>query len=122
MIKEPSRHWWTDAIFYQVYLRSFADSDGDGMGDLPGLLQRLDHLRDNVGSLGVDAIWLSPFFPSGGRDGGYDVTNHTDVDPVFGKLTDIDRLIDACHQRGLRVVIDWVANHTSSEHPWFKEF
>lgn len=107
--------WWRGAVIYQIYPRSFADSDGDGIGDLPGIIARLDH----VARLGVDAIWLSPFFPSPMRDFGYDVADHTGVDPVFGTLADFDRLLDAAHARGLRVLIDQVWSHSSDRHPWF---
>ena len=109
--------WWRTAVVYHVYVRSFQDTDGDGVGDLPGVLQRLDHLSD----LGVEAVWLSPFYPSPQRDFGYDVAEYRDVDPVFGTLADFDRLILQAHARGLRVILDLVANHTSSDHPWFVE-
>ncbi|MCB0977193.1 MAG: DUF3459 domain-containing protein [Acidimicrobiales bacterium] len=108
--------WWKTAVVYQIYPRSFADSNGDGIGDLRGIIDRLDHLQ----WLGVDAIWLSPFYPSPMADFGYDVSDYCDVDPVFGNLDDFDALVDACHTRGLRVVIDWVPNHTSDQHPWFQ--
>lgn len=107
--------WWRDAVVYQVYLRSFADSDGDGVGDLRGVIDRLDHLA----GLGVDALWLNPFYPSGGADGGYDITDHRAVDPVLGTLDDVDVLVTKAHRLGLRVVGDIVANHTSIRHPWF---
>ncbi len=109
--------WWRDAVVYQVYPRSFADADGDGVGDLPGLRARLAYLDE----LGVDAIWLSPIYPSPMRDFGYDVTDHCAVDPVFGTLEDVDRLLGEAHARGLRVLLDWVPNHTSDLHPWFLE-
>ncbi len=109
--------WWKGATVYQVYLRSFQDSDGDGVGDLPGIVQRLPH----IASLGVDAIWLSPFFRSPMADFGYDVADHCDVDPVFGTLADFDRLLDRAHALGLRVIIDQVYCHTSDQHPWFRE-
>jgi alpha-glucosidase len=102
-------------VVYQVYPRSFADSNGDGVGDLPGIESRLDHLA----TLGVDAVWLSPVFRSPMRDFGYDVSDYRDIDPVFGSLADADRLIAAAHARGIRVVLDFVPNHTSSDHPWF---
>lgn len=107
--------WWTGAVGYEVYLRSFADSDGDGVGDLPGLRSRLDYLAD----LGVDVVWITPFYPSPQADHGYDVADYLAVDPQFGTLADLTGLADDAHQRGMRVVIDLVANHTSSRHPWF---
>jgi alpha-glucosidase len=109
--------WWEDAVVYQIYPRSFQDSDGDGVGDLPGIQQRLDHLS----YLGVDAFWLSPIYPSPLADFGYDVSDYTAVDPVFGTLDDFDSLIAAAHERGLHVLLDLVASHTSIEHPWFRE-
>ncbi len=109
--------WWRDGIIYQVYVRSFADGNGDGLGDLAGLLSRLDYLRD----LGVDALWLSPIYPSPDVDFGYDVADHAAVDPRFGTLADFDRLVAECHRRGLRVVLDMVMNHTSDQHAWFRE-
>jgi alpha-glucosidase len=111
------RPWWQDAVVYQVYPRSFADANGDGIGDLPGLRSRLDHLK----WLGVDALWLSPFYPSPMADFGYDVSDYRDVDPVFGTLQEFDALVRDAHARGIRVLVDWVPNHTSSEHPWFRE-
>ncbi len=109
--------WWRTAVVYQVWPRSFQDSHGDGVGDLPGVLQRLDHLSD----LGVDVVWLSPVFPSPQVDNGYDVSNYQDVDPLFGSLADLDALIQALHARGMRLVLDVVLNHTSDQHPWFIE-
>src|SRR5690242_15266479 len=108
--------WWRHAVIYQVYVRSFADSDGDGIGDLPGVRSRLPYLRD----LGVDAIWLNPFYPSPQADAGYDVADYRDVDPRFGSLADFDQLLAAAHQLELRVIIDLVPNHTSSQHAWFR--
>ena len=109
--------WWHGAVFYQIYPRSFADASGDGVGDLAGIRERLDHLV----WLGVDALWLSPFFVSPMRDFGYDVADYCDVDPVFGTLEDFDALLADAHARGIRVMIDWVPAHTSSDHPWFLE-
>jgi oligo-1,6-glucosidase len=109
--------WWTRAVVYQVYPRSFQDSDGDGIGDLGGVLQRLDHLAD----LGVDVLWLSPVYPSPQADNGYDISDYQAIDPLFGTLEQLDELIGALHQRGMRLVMDLVVNHTSDEHPWFVE-
>ena len=109
--------WWRDAVFYEVYVRSFADSDSDGLGDLGGIRSRLRYLRD----LGVDAVWVTPFYPSPMHDHGYDVADYCDVDPRFGTLDDVDRLIGEAHDLGLRLVIDVVPNHTSVDHPWFRE-
>ena len=107
--------WWQRGVIYQIYPRSWQDSDGDGVGDLPGIVGRLDHL----GWLGVDAIWLSPVYPSPMADFGYDVADYCDIDPLFGTLADFDRLVAEAHARGLRVLLDWVPNHTSDQHPWF---
>jgi alpha-glucosidase len=111
--------WWEGAVIYQVYARSFADADGDGIGDLAGILDHLDHLRGTDASLGVDAVWLSPIFPSPLADFGYDISDYTDVAPEFGTLDDLVALIGACHDRGLRILLDLVPCHTSIEHPWF---
>jgi alpha-glucosidase len=109
--------WWRDAVVYEVYARSWADSDGDGVGDLPGITARLPYLAD----LGVDALWITPFYRSPMADHGYDVADQCDVDPLFGTLTDADRLVERAHELGLRVVVDLVPNHTSSAHPWFQQ-
>src|SRR3982750_825099 len=109
--------WWTSAVVYQVYPRSFQDSNGDGIGDLGGVLQRLDALAD----LGVDVVWLSPVYPSPQADNGYDISDYQDVDPLFGSLAQLDELISALHARGMKLVMDLVVNHTSDEHPWFVE-
>ncbi len=108
--------WWRTAVTYQIYPRSWADSDGDGLGDLPGITSHLDYLR----ALGVDAIWLSPFYTSAQRDGGYDVADYRNVDPIFGTLADFDAMAEKAHGLGLRVVIDVVPNHTSNLHAWFR--
>lgn len=113
----PGDEWWRSAVIYQIYPRSFADATGDGIGDLAGITERLPALRD----LGVDAVWLSPFFRSPQRDAGYDVSDYCDVDPIFGSLTDFDALRDRAHALGLRVIVDLVPNHCSSDHPWFQE-
>jgi alpha-glucosidase len=114
--------WWKHGVVYQIYPRSFADSDGDGVGDLAGITTRLDYLNDGTpASLGVDAIWLSPFYPSPMADFGYDVADFCDVHPDFGTMADFDRLVAEAHARGIRVIVDLVPNHTSDEHPWFEE-
>jgi alpha-glucosidase len=109
--------WWRDAVVYQIYPRSFQDSDGDGVGDLRGIIQRLDE----VSALGVDAVWLSPMYPSPFADGGYDIADHTGVDPRLGTVADVVALAAAAHERGMRLLLDLVPNHTSIEHPWFRE-
>ncbi|MEV7415815.1 glycoside hydrolase family 13 protein [Streptomyces sp. NPDC089919] len=112
-----ARGWWHDAVVYQVYVRSFADSDGDGIGDLRGVRSRLPHLA----RLGVDALWLTPFYLSPGADGGYDVADYRTVDPLFGDLADVEELVRAAHELGLRVIVDVVPHHTSDRHRWFRE-
>ena len=114
---EAGAPWWKGATIYQVYPRSFRDSDGDGIGDLPGIIEGLDH----IASLGVDAVWLSPFFTSPMKDYGYDVADYCGVDPMFGTMADFERLIEKAHALGLRIIIDQVYSHTSDQHPWFAE-
>ena len=109
--------WWRQAVVYQIYPRSFADADGDGLGDIRGVTSRADYLAD----LGVDAVWLSPFYPSALADGGYDVADYRDVDPRLGSLDDFDAMVEALHDRGIKVVVDIVPNHTSDQHVWFQE-
>ncbi|WP_030994155.1 alpha-amylase family glycosyl hydrolase, partial [Streptomyces sp. NRRL F-6677] len=109
--------WFKRAVFYEVLVRSFQDSNGDGIGDLKGITAKLDYLQ----WLGIDCLWLPPFFKSPLRDGGYDVSDYTAVLPEFGDLADFVEFVDAAHQRGMRVIIDFVMNHTSDQHPWFQE-
>src|SRR5574337_1924081 len=109
--------WWRGAVTYQIYPRSFLDTDGDGVGDLPGIIERLDY----VAGLGVDAIWIAPFFKSPMADFGYDIADPCDVDPLFGTLADFERLLDKAHRLGVKVMIDQVLSHTSAEHAWFRE-
>ena len=113
----PQRTWWQDGVIYQVYPRSFQDTTSDGVGDLPGITQRLPHLI----SLGVDALWVSPFYPSPMADFGYDVANYTGVDPLFGTMADFDGLLKRAHELGLKLIVDFVPNHSSDQHPWFLE-
>ncbi|SDR60368.1 alpha-glucosidase [Rhizobiales bacterium GAS113] len=109
--------WWQDSVIYQVYPRSFQDHNGDGIGDLSGIIERADHFS----WLGVDAVWFSPFFTSPMADFGYDISNYTDIDPSYGNLADFDELVGALHARGIRIILDFVPNHTSDQHPWFRE-
>jgi alpha-glucosidase len=113
----PTVAWWQRGVIYQIYPRSFQDSNGDGIGDLKGIRQRLDHLA----WLGVDAIWLSPIFPSPMKDFGYDIADFVDIDSIFGALADFDALLDDVHRHGLKLILDFVPNHTSDLHPWFQE-
>ena len=114
---ERAEGWWRNAVVYQIYPRSFADSNGDGTGDIPGIIAHLDHLVE----LGVDVIWLSPVYTSPMDDNGYDIANYQDIDPLFGTLEDMDELLAQAHRRGIKILMDLVVNHTSDEHPWFVE-
>jgi alpha-glucosidase len=114
-ISTPDKDWWRGAVIYQIYPRSYQDSNGDGIGDLKGITARLPH----VASLGVDAIWISPFFTSPMRDFGYDVSDYENVDSIFGTLVDFDTMIAEAHRLGIRVMIDLVISHSSDQHPWF---
>ena len=113
--------WWEGAVLYEIYVRSFQDASGDGVGDIAGTISRLDYLKGRPDSLGIDAIWLTPFYPSPMADFGYDVADYQDVDPLFGSIADVERLIAEAHARDIRVVIDFVPNHVSKEHAWFRE-
>jgi alpha-glucosidase len=115
-VDQSTAEWWRDAVVYQIYIRSFADGDGDGMGDIAGIRSRLGYLSD----LGVDAIWITPWYPSPFADGGYDVADYCDVAPVFGHLDQAKALIADVHRHGMRIILDLVPNHTSAEHPWFQ--
>src|SRR4051794_17474500 len=114
---ENKSHWWQKGVIYQIYPRSFMDSNGDGVGDLPGIVARLDYLE----WLGVDAVWLSPIYPSPMADFGYDVADYTGIEPLFGTMDDFDRLLADIHRRGMKLILDLVPNHTSDRHPWFLE-
>jgi alpha-glucosidase len=116
-LAKPGSQWWRSGVIYQIYPRSFADSNGDGLGDLKGITSRLDSLA----ALGIDAVWLSPFYSSPQKDAGYDVANYVDVDPIFGTLADFDKLLEKAHSLGLRVMIDLVPNHSSDQHQWFQK-
>ena len=114
---EKADPWWKHAVIYEIYPRSFQDSDGDGIGDINGITSRLDYLKD----LGIQAIWITPMYPSPGVDYGYDISNYTAIDPEYGTIADFDHMVAAAKQRGIRVLMDYVANHTSDQHDWFKE-
>ena len=114
---QSDKDWWRYGIFYQVYPRSFQDTDGDGVGDIRGIIERLPYLK----SLGIDAVWLSPIFPSPMADFGYDISDYTGIDPLFGTMDDFDALVSAAHGSDLKIILDLVPNHTSDQHPWFIE-
>lgn len=111
----PRLSWWQTTIIYEIYVRSFFDSNGDGVGDLQGIIEKLEYIK----SLGVDCIWLTPIYPSGGKDGGYDVTSFVDIDPLYGSWSDFDKLVKRVHQNNMHIILDFVPNHTSNQHPWF---
>ena len=113
---EAEQLWYKDAIIYQLHVKSFFDSNNDGIGDFPGLISKLDYIAD----LGVNTLWLLPFYPSPRRDDGYDIADYRDVHPEYGKMADVKRFIAAAHKRGLRVITELVINHTSDQHPWFQ--
>ena len=115
-LADMNRQWWKEAVVYQIYPRSFQDSTGDGMGDLRGIINRVDYLA----SLGIDVVWLNPIFGSPNADNGYDISDYRDIMPEFGTMADFDELLEALHARGIRVVLDLVVNHSSDEHPWFQ--
>ena len=119
---EPARGWWNDIVFYEIFVRSFYDSNGDGIGDFRGIVEKLDYLNDGdpntTTDLGISGIWLMPIFPSPSYHG-YDVTDYQNVNPDYGTLQDFQDMVKACHERGIRVIIDFVVNHTSSDHPCF---
>ncbi len=116
-MKQSDETWWRHGIFYQAYPRSFQDSNADGVGDIAGLIERLPYLLE----LGIDAVWLSPIFPSPMADFGYDISDYTGVDPLFGSMADFDALIGPAHANGLKLILDLVPNHSSDRHPWFLE-
>ena len=109
--------WWKHAVIYELYPQSFQDSDGDGVGDLKGIASRLDYLHD----LGIGAIWITPIYPSPGVDNGYDIADYTALDPRYGTMEDFDNLVAGAKKRNIRIIMDYVINHTSNQHPWFKE-
>ena len=114
-VHTPKAKWWNNAVIYEIYPRSFQDSNGDGIGDLNGIAQRLDYLK----ALGVDAIWIGPMYPSPQVDFGYDISDYENVDPQYGTLADFDHLVSEARLRGIRILLDMVLNHTSDQHPWF---
>ena len=107
--------WWKEAVAYQIYPRSFMDSNGDGIGDIQGIISKLDYLQD----LGIDCIWVCPFYPSPNDDNGYDISDYRGIMSIFGKMEDFDELLEKVHARGMKIILDLVINHTSDEHPWF---
>lgn len=116
-MEDRKEKWWKNAVVYQIYPKSFQDSDGDGIGDIRGIIRRLDYLAD----LGIDAVWISPMYCSPQNDNGYDISDYQDIDPMFGTLEDMDELIAEAGKRKIRIIMDLVLNHTSNEHRWFQE-
>lgn len=112
-----NKTWWKECIVYQIYPKSFKDSNGDGIGDLKGIIQKLDYIKE----LGIDVIWLSPIYKSPGIDNGYDISSYTEIGDEFGTMDDFDALVKAAHEKGIKVIMDLVVNHTSNKHPWFME-
>jgi glycosidase len=115
--KAPELSWWQKTIIYEIYVKSFYDSNGDGIGDLQGIIQKLEYIK----SLNVKCIWLTPIYPGGGKDGGYDLTSITDIDPIYGTMKDYEELVEKLHQNNMHLIMDFVPNHTSDKHQWFKE-
>lgn len=117
MTEKKTQPWWKKAVVYQIYPKSFQDSNGDGIGDIQGIISRLDYLKD----LGVDALWISPMYCSPQDDNGYDISDYRNIDPMFGTMEDMEELIQEAKKREIRIIMDLVLNHTSDEHPWFQE-
>lgn len=115
--KPPKLDWWQTEVIYQIYVRSFFDSTDNGSGDLQGIIKKLDYIK----SLGMKAIWITPIYPSGGKDGGYDITSLTEIDPLYGTMEDFDELVHQVHKRDMYLLLDFIPNHTSNLHQWFKE-
>ena len=113
--------WWKEAVIYQIYPRSFKDTNNDGIGDIDGIIEKLDYLNGSPESLGIDAIWLSPIYPSPMFDFGYDISNYDSIDPVFGNMKSFEKLLTEAHKRKIKIIMDLVVNHTSHLHPWFLE-
>ena len=116
-LDKSKRGWWQSAVFYQIYPKSFQDTDGDGVGDLPGVIAHLDYLE----ALGIDGIWLSPVYPSPQADNGYDIADYCAIDPLFGNIKDMDALIRQAKAKGISIILDLVLNHTSEQHPWLSQ-
>ena len=118
LINQPPRlDWWQKGVIYEIYAKTFYDSNNDGVGDLCGIINKLDYLK----TIGVSTIWITPIYPSGGKDGGYDITSFVDIDPVYGTMKDFDELVAQTHERGMYLLMDFIPNHTSDQHEWFKK-